>query len=99
MMTITITDIRIRKIVNDDSNLKAIVSVVLNECIAVHEIKIIQSKTKLFVAMPSRKDEASGTYRDIIHPIFPEFRNEFEKTILDAYERHLALSEIQENTD
>ena len=67
-----ITDIRIRKIY-DDARLKALVSVTIDGDLAVHDIKVIEGPERLFVAMPSRKDE-NGTFRDIAHPITPEAR-------------------------
>ena len=62
-----ITDIRIRKIY-EDARLKALVSVTIDGDLAVHDIKVIEGPERLFVAMPSRKDE-NGTFRDIAHPI------------------------------
>ena len=91
-MQFTITDVRIRKIFSED-NLKAIVSIVIDDCLAIHEIKIIQGTERLFVAMPSRKDE-NGIYRDIVHPIDSETRDEFERIILVAYEDYIALESI-----
>ena len=65
----TITDIRIRK-TYDDARLKALVSVTIDGDLAVHDIKVIEGPERLFVAMPSRKDE-NGTFRDIAHPSPP----------------------------
>ncbi len=77
-----ITDIRIRK-TYDNQKLKAVVSVTIDGDFAVHDIKIIEGD-RLFVAMPSRKDENSK-YRDICHPITAESRNKLEKAILQKY--------------
>ena len=44
-----ITDIRIRKLY-DESRLKALVSVTLEQELAIHDIKIIQGPQRLFVA-------------------------------------------------
>lgn len=46
--------------------------------------------------MPSRKDE-NGLFRDIVHPITGEARRLIEDTILDAYSKHLALLEAEED--
>ena len=80
-----ITDIRIRKLY-DESRLRALVSVTLEDELAIHDIKIIQGPQRLFVAMPSRKDE-NGMFRDIIHPITQEMRNQMEEAILQEYDR------------
>ncbi len=61
-----ITDVKIRRTFAD-SSLKAIVSITIDDCFAVHDIRIIQGNGRLFAAMPSRKDD--DVYRDIVHPI------------------------------
>ena len=84
-----ITDVKIRKIMSD-GRLRAVVSVTIDDMFAVHDIKVVQGDERLFVAMPSRKDE-NGVFRDIVHPISASTRKLFEETILDAYERQLAV--------
>ena len=79
-----ITDIKIRKTFNDDGPMKAVVSVTFDNQLALHDIKVINTKEKFFIVMPSRKNP-DGTYRDIIHPINSDFRALLEKTILDEY--------------
>ena len=82
-----VTDIRIRR-TYQDSRLKALVSVTVDGDLAVHDIKVIEGPQRLFVAMPSRRDE-SGIFRDIAHPITPQARQALEGAILEAYRRHL----------
>lgn len=79
-----ITSVNVRKVEKEDSRMKGIASVLLDDCFAIHDLKIIEGDTGLFVAMPSRKT-ATGGYRDIAHPINPETRKMFEETILEAY--------------
>lgn len=88
-----ITDIKIRKIITE-GRLRAVVSVTVDHMLAVHDIKIVQGDERLFIAMPSRKDE-NGMFRDIVHPILPEGRKMIEESILDAYQKHLALMEVE----
>jgi len=88
-----ITDVKIRKIMSD-GRLRAVVSVTIDDMFAVHDIKVVQGDERLFVAMPSRKDE-NGIFRDIVHPISPSARKLFEENILDAYERQLAIIEAE----
>mgnify|MGYP001035358740 FL=1 len=82
-----INDIRIRKILQE-GRLRAVVSVTIDGLLAVHDIKIVQGDERLFVAMPSRKDE-SGVFRDIVHPITADARRLMEEKILAAYNEHL----------
>jgi len=79
-----ITDIRIRKVVGE-GKLKAYVTVTFDECFVVHNVKIIEGKTGVFIAMPSRKTK-TGEYKDVAHPIHPEFRAEMQQQILDKYD-------------
>lgn len=88
-----ITDIKIRKVITE-GRLRAVVSITIDQMLAVHDIKIVQGDARLFIAMPSRKDE-NGIFRDIVHPILPEARKLIEESILDAYQRYLALTEIE----
>lgn len=88
-----ITDIKIRKIITE-GRLRAVVSITLDHMLAVHDIKVVQGDERLFIAMPSRKDE-NGVFRDIVHPILPEGRKMIEESVLDAYQKHLALAEVE----
>jgi len=90
-----ITDIRIRKI-NQDSKMKAIVSVTFDNALAVHDIKIIEGADKLFVAMPSRKTP-EGEYKDITHPINSTMRSTLEHLILEKYQTALLEEEHTPN--
>lgn len=78
-----ITELRIRK-VEGEGKLKAYVTVTFDDCFVVHNVKIIEGQSGLFIAMPSRKT-SSGEYKDVVHPIKPEFRNEIQEKILGEY--------------
>ena len=84
-----VTDIKIRKTFNE-GNIKAVVSVTLDDFIAIHEIKVIQGNGRLFAAMPNKLD-SNDVYRDIVHPISAEARNKLEGIILKAYENYIEL--------
>ena len=88
-----ITDIRIRK-TYESERLRALVSVTIDHDLAVHDLKVISGPERLFVAMPSRKDE-NGIFRDVVHPITPEARKSLEEAILAAYEEHIAHLEAE----
>ena len=86
-----ITDIRVRK-VSQEGKMKAVVSVTFDDCFVVHDIKVIEEKEKLFAAMPSRK-AADDTYRDIVHPITSEMREQLQEAILKKYEEYINSEE------
>ena len=78
-----ITELRIRK-VEDEGKLRAYVTVTFDNCFVVHNVKIIEGQNGLFIAMPSRKT-ANGEYKDVAHPISPEFRSELQDKIIGEY--------------
>ena len=82
-----ITDIRVRK-ANKDGKMRAVVSVTFDNEFVVHDIKVIEGESGLFIAMPSKK-AADGTFRDIAHPISPGMRNRLQAAILERYDAHL----------
>lgn len=88
-----ITDVKIRKIMSE-GRLRALVSVTIDDMFAIHDIKVVQGDERLFVAMPSRKDE-NGIFRDIVHPISASSRKVFEDTILDAYNKQIVMLEAE----
>ena len=93
-----ITDVKVRKIFDDEGPMKAIVSVTFDNQLALHDIKVIYARDRLFVVMPSRKNP-DNTYRDIAHPINTDFRGMLEHTILDAYEDAVATAEAVATAD
>lgn len=78
-----ITDIKIRKTF-DDKPLKAILSLTFDDCLALHDVKIINADDRYFVVMPSRKNK-DGSYKDIVHPINSQFRAKIENKVLEAF--------------
>ena len=88
-----ITDIKIRKII-PEGRLRAIISITIEDMLAIHDIKVVQGDERIFVAMPSRKDE-NGIFRDVVHPISPEARQLIETQILEAYTRHIELMQAE----
>lgn len=84
-----ISDIRIRLVKKDDSKLKAVASITIDECFVVHDIKIIQGSESVFISMPSRKTP-DGEYKDIVHPINTPTREAIREAILAEYEKVLA---------
>ena len=79
-----ITDVRLRK-VNLENRMKAVASVTFDGEFVIHDIKVIESPTRLFIAMPSRKTP-DGEFTDIAHPINQETREKLQTAILEAYE-------------
>ena len=82
-----ITDVKIFPV--DEEMLKAYVTITLDACFVVRDLKVIQGTAGLFVAMPAKKRK-DGTYKDIAHPLNTDMRARMERVILDQYERSTA---------
>ncbi len=81
-----ITEVKIYPV--NEERLKAYVSITLEDCFVIRDLKIIMGNAGLFVAMPSKKRK-DGQFRDIAHPLNQETREEMEKAIFDAYTREV----------
>lgn len=82
-----ITEIKVFPV--NEEKLKAYITIVLDNCFVVRDLKIIAGTAGLFVAMPSKRRK-DGTFKDIAHPLNQSTRTAMEKKILEAY-----LSEIR----
>lgn len=91
-----ITDIIFRKTF-DIGKLRAVVSITIDGCLAIHEIKLIQTD-HLFIAMPYRTD-SYGISHDIVHPIGEAARHELESAIINTYNDYIAAHENLVNAD
>lgn len=89
---LNITDTRIRIVKRDDGKLKAVASIIIDDCFAVHDIKIISGADGNFIAMPSRKTP-DGEFKDIAHPINTQTREAIRDKVLEAYEVALKAEE------
>lgn len=81
-----ITEVKVYP-VNED-RLKAYVTITIDNCFVVRDLKIIQGNDGLFVAMPSKKRK-DGQFRDIAHPLNQETREHIEQKIFAEYKREV----------
>lgn len=79
-----ITDVKIFPVAED--KLRAYVTITLDGCFVVRDLKVISGAAGLFVAMPAKKRK-DGSYKDIAHPLNAETRERFEKVVLAEYEK------------
>src|SRR3954454_12791453 len=81
-----ITDIKVFPV--DEDKLKAYVTITLDNCFVVRDLKVISGTAGLFIAMPAKKRK-DGTYKDIAHPLNADTRDRMEKIILSEYEKQI----------
>lgn len=85
-----ITEVRVFPV--DDEKLKAFVSIILDDCFVISDIKVIHGPKGLFVSMPSKKRK-DGTFRDIAHPLNSDTRRRMEGQILERYRKEVSDGE------
>ncbi len=69
----------------NEERLKAYVSITIDACFVVRDLKVINGNNGLFVAMPSKKRK-DGQFKDVAHPLNQETREMIEKAVFEAYE-------------
>jgi len=79
-----ITDVRVFPV--EEDKLKAYVTITLDHCFVVRDLKVINGTTGLFIAMPAKRRK-DGTYKDIAHPLNADTRHRMEQAILLEYQR------------
>lgn len=78
-----VTDVRIRRI-QTDGKLRAYVSITFDDSFVVHDLRIIDGRKGMFVAMPS-KLLPNGNHKDIAHPINTEVREMIQNAVLKEF--------------
>ena len=73
--------------VRASGNILANASVDLNGVFAIRGVRIMQGQNGPFVSMPSYK--VGDEYRDVCFPCTKEFREQFQSTVLGAYQQQL----------
>lgn len=82
-----ITDVRVFPV--NEEKLKAFVSIILDDCFVISDIKIINGNSGLFLSMPSKKRK-NGSFRDIAHPLNNETRKLIEEKVFEKYNEVMA---------
>ena len=81
-----ITEVKIFPV--NEERLKAYVTITIDDCFVVRDLKIIKGNDGLFVAMPSKKRK-DGQFKDIAHPLNQETRAHIETAVFDAFEKEV----------
>jgi len=81
-----ITEVRVH--LRNEDKLRAFATVTFDHCFVVRNVKVIESEDGLIMCMPSRK-MPDGTFKDVAHPITPEFRAAMEAKVFACYEQEV----------
>lgn len=89
-----ITEVKVYP-VEDGGRLKAYATLVFDDCFIVRDLKVIEGDTDLFVSMPSRRRK-DGTFRDIVHPLNTQMREDLESQVLGEYKKSLGSPAVSD---
>lgn len=80
-----VTSVKIHRTFNDPEKLiVAVASVLIDNMLAIHNVRVLNNDGKMFIAMPNKKLE-DGTFKDVCHPINSEGRELLEDAVISAY--------------
>ncbi len=83
----------IKKIDRENSRLKGMVKLSIDDQFIVNDIRIIEGNKGLFIAMPAVK-MFDGKYKDIFHPINSDVEKEISEIIIKKYNEFLEKEEV-----
>ena len=85
-INLVITKVDVHKVEKEDSRLRGVATVYLDDCFVIKNIRIIDGDNGLFIAMPNR-EIAPNKHVDICNPINKETRKMFEDAIIAEYNK------------
>lgn len=85
-MALGVSSVRIYPVKDGNQQLKAFASVVFEEEFVVHNLRLVDTDSKVIVAMPN--EEHQGDYRDVAHPITNDCRDRIRTAVIEAYNNH-----------
>ncbi len=81
-----ITEVKVFPV--EEDKLKAYVTITIDNCFVIRDVKVIHGNSGLFIAMPAKRRK-DGTYKDIAHPLNADTRDRLERAVLAEYERQI----------
>lgn len=102
-------EVRVTPFEKDNSSIKGLVSMKIENCMAVNNLTIKESREgNLYVDMPSYKakqldEQGKAVYKDICNPITSKFSEKLSRAVLSSYEaakentKDSVLGKLQEN--
>ena len=80
----TITNVKVKPLEKEDSKIKAVASITIDDEFVIHDIKVVEGTRGLFISMPCKKD-LNGEFKDIAHPINTATRQYIQEKVIEKY--------------
>lgn len=87
-------DVKINSLQLGESNIKANAQILLDDCIEIRNVKVMNGKNGLFASMPAYQ-ASDGKYYELCAPINKEARAAINTAVVDAYNRTIAQMQGQ----
>ena len=75
----------IKRTLTGPDKLRAVCSVVLDDCFLVKNVRVVEGEKGLFVSLPSRRN-VKGEFVEHCFPMTKELRAKLSAAVLEAYE-------------
>lgn len=84
---------RVNLILNKNKESKELARgiIVLDDCLIIRNVKLVQGKQRLFVQFPDKKKR--DRFIDVVHPATNNLRSEIEEIVINKYHQ------LRENAD
>ena len=79
----------------DSGRLKAYATIVFDNSFIIRDLKVIEGNKGYFVSMPSRRRK-DGSFRDIVHPLNSEMRQQIEEAVIAQFKEENNTEESEE---
>lgn len=87
-------DVKINSLQLGEGNIKANAMILLDDCIEIRNVKVMNGKNGLFASMPAYQ-ASDGKYYELCAPINKEARTAINTAVVDAYNRVIAQMQGQ----
>ena len=82
----------IKRMLTGPDKLRAVCSVILDDCFLVKNVRVVEGEKGMFVSLPSRRN-VKGEWTEQCFPMTKELREKLSAVVLAEYDRALAAED------
>ena len=80
---------------NHSKNLLAHVAVVIGDCFAINDVRVMKGKNGPFMALPSKKNAKTGEYNHTCFPATKQMWQDMNTAVMGAYQRAMERASVR----